>query len=121
MKSIFLATSILLNIIFVFLLLIKGADGCAEISNGKLGVLSKDIKAGVWNSNDVMLSLPKGLVVRDASANGAGWFEPHRFKIVVTSDDKQLVDYSANTNDANPNGELYSGDVSRHETLGRAK
>jgi hypothetical protein len=48
---------------------------------------------GVFGSEKVLFTLPKGLVVRDASATGADWFEPHRFRIVVTSD-AALVDYS---------------------------
>lgn len=48
----------------------------------------------MFGSDKVLFTLPKGLIVRDASATGADWFEPYRFRIVVTSDNAALVDYS---------------------------
>lgn len=93
------------------IVILQGLNGCAEISDGKLGVLSKDIRVGIFDSDSAVLKLPKGLVVRDASARGAGYFEPHRFKIVVTSEDKSLVDYSVDTQARNPHGEFYSADI----------
>lgn len=94
MKTFALVSSIALNIVLAGLLLYVVLQGCAEVANGKVGVLSQDIKVRVFDSDKVLFILPKGLVVRDASATGAGWFEPHRFRIVVTSDNAALVDYS---------------------------
>ena len=42
--------------------------GCAEIEDGRTGVLGR-----------VLFTLPKGLVVREASATAADWFEPQLF------------------------------------------
>lgn len=93
MKTFALACSIVLNVFLSGLLLYVVLQGCAEVANGKVGVLSQDIKVGVFGSDKVLFTLPKGLVVRDASATGADWFEPNRFRIVVTSDNAAFVDY----------------------------
>src|SRR5687768_4930729 len=94
MKSTLLVISILINLVLGAMLLFKGLDGCAEISDGKLGVLAKDIRVGVFGTDKAVLTLPRGLVVRDASATGMDRFEPHRFKIIVTSEDQGLVNYA---------------------------
>ena len=111
MKSSLLGISILINLTLCAMLFFKGLDGCAEISGGKLGVLAKDLPVGIFGTDRVVLTLPRGLVVRDASATGMDRFEPRRFKIIVTSEDKELVDYAAPTAAANPHGDLYSADL----------
>ena len=111
MKSSLLVISILINLVLGALLLFKALDGCAEISDGKLGVLAKDTRVGIFGTDKAVLTLPRGLVVRDASATGADRFEPHRFKIVVTSEDRTLVDYAHATETINPHGEFYSADL----------
>ncbi|PPD35558.1 MAG: hypothetical protein CTY19_00455 [Methylomonas sp.] len=71
MKTFALIFSITLNFILGGLLLYVVLQGCAEIANGKVDILSDEIKIGVFGSNKVLFTLPKGLVVRDASATGA--------------------------------------------------
>jgi hypothetical protein len=118
MKSTLLGISILINLALGAMLLFQGLDGCAEISDGRLGVLTKDIRVGVFGTDKAVLALPRGLVVRDASASGMDRFEPHRFKITVTSEDQDLVDYSAATKAANPHGEFYSADIGAQSGVG---
>jgi len=112
MKTFALIFSITLNFILGGLLLYVVLQGCAEVANGKVGILSDEIKIGIFGSNKVLFTLPKGLVVRDASATGADWFEPHRFRIIVTSDNPALVDYSQKIEPlSDQHAELYSAEV----------
>lgn len=112
--SILFAVSVLLNAglfgVVLFLLL----QGTPEIKNGRYGVLKKDIEIGRFNKNKAIFRLPKGLVVRDSSATGAGWFEPNRFRLVITSDKADLVDYSINQKEyEQKDGEYYSADMNK--------
>lgn len=117
-KNIILSLSILLNVILLGVLgysfsqiFIKTLDGCAEIADGKIGVLNKDLTIGYFNEGNKLFTLPKGLVVRDASATGMGWFEPHRFRLVITSDDAKLVDYTIDSEQLPNDSEYYSADI----------
>ncbi len=106
--------SILLNIILVFVALSSwvyfALMGCAETADGAMGVLKRDIEVVRFGEDQQVFRLPKGLVVQDAHATGAGYFEPYRFRIVVTSDDEGLVDYSSPeaASAANLHGNYYS-------------
>lgn len=101
-----------MNSFLVTLVFFDALDGCAEVAEGKLGVLTRDAKAGVFGTNSAIFTLPKGMVVRDASATGLGRFEPHRFKIIVTSEDPVLVDYAGPViQERSGDAELYSADV----------
>ena len=68
-------------------------------------------------NRQLIFRLPKGLLVREADAHGADWFEPHRFRLIVTSDDPALVSYLPADASKSPNPgdrsaeEFYSGDV----------
>jgi hypothetical protein len=112
MKSILFATSLLFNLVLGAMLFWKAMDGCQEITDGKLGILTREVRVGVFGADKTLLTLPRGLVVRDASATGMDRLEPHRFKIVVTSEAVGLVDYVEPTAQANPHGEFYSADLS---------
>lgn len=105
-----MAASLALNLILGGWWLITAIEGKTDAPNGRIGVLVKEVQVGAFNSDTVMFTLPKGLVVRDASVSGAGWFEPHRFRIVITSDDTSLVDYSSKASLAQQT-EHYSADV----------
>ncbi|EMO88442.1 hypothetical protein [Leptospira noguchii] len=84
-------------------------DGYPERQNGPLGVLKQDLIIGKFNQKVRLFRLPKGIVVRDASAVGADYFEPHRFKIIVTSNREDLVDYDIAEKDLSDfNDEFYS-------------
>lgn len=96
MKNIALFVSVILNLLFIvgfWFLGLKILEGSAEIPNGRIGFLNKDVSVGVFNSNSNLFTLPKGLVVREASASGAGWLEPNRFRLVITSANEDLVNY----------------------------
>lgn len=112
LRSLILVVSLVANFVLVALLFTKTMNGCAEISNGRIGVITKDVKAGIFGTDGVVFTLPKGLVVRDASATGMDRFEPHRFRLIVTSEDPELVNY-ADLPMQKPGGygELYSADV----------
>ncbi|MBM9576938.1 hypothetical protein JWG45_07205 [Leptospira sp. 201903070] len=108
-KTGLLILSIFLNILFILRGIYTLLDGYPETPNGKIGILKKDLSIGKFDKNAKLFKLPKGLVVRDASASGMGYFEPKRFKIVVTSDREDLVDYEVDEKElSNFNGEYYS-------------
>jgi hypothetical protein len=108
--------SLLLNLVLASFLLFTKMQGCAETPDGRLGTLSRDIQIGYFGSDKTIFKLPKGLVVRDASATGADWFEPYRFRLVITSSDETLIDYSANIQPKpGQHGEYYSADVIAHK------
>lgn len=116
----FLIFSLLLNIVLASGLLLQTLNGCAEVADGRVGKLKETTIVGAFGGSDQLFTLPEGLVVRDASASGAGWFEPHRFKIVVTSDRSDLVDYDNSLNEmAEQDSEYYSAYIELsplHET-----
>ena len=113
-KTVALVASLLLNICLAALLLFRLIDGCAEVADGRIGVLARDVEIGPFDSDTRLFRLPRGLPVRDASATGAGWFEPHRFRLIVTSDDPSLVVYDGSVPPLVPQQrELYSADVPR--------
>lgn len=79
----------------------------------KRGILTKNVKVGVFTGEDVLFELPKGLTVEDASPRGLaaiGMFEPERFSIVVTSDFADLVNYDADSSELQLFGNIYSAD-----------
>ena len=111
MKTTALVLSVLLNIGLAVFIVLTVLDGCAE-TTGRIGVLSRDMKVGTFDSNEVTFELPKGLVVREASAVGTDWFEPYRFRIVVTSEDSEFVNYDLQVPlEAEQTSEYYSADV----------
>lgn len=117
-KKILFLTSVFCNFLLLALLVFLLLDGKAERANGKLGVLTQDIDIGVFDTNKVSFKLPKGLVVRDASATGAGWFEPHRFRLVITSNQDNLVDYfPSNFIKSKNTSEFYSADVVKNHKI----
>jgi hypothetical protein len=114
LKSIFLPLSIFLNIVFVLIILFLILQGTPEIKKGRYGVLKENIQIGRFGETTKIFSLPKGLIVRDASASGMDWFEPNRFRVVITSEREHLVDYSIDQEKAkSEHGEYYSADIKR--------
>ncbi|TGM57024.1 hypothetical protein [Leptospira adleri] len=101
--------SVFLNILFILKGIYNLLDGYPEKQNGELGILKKDLIVGKFDGKERLFKLPKGLVVRDASASGVGYFEPNRFKIIVTSDRENLVDYDVTEKEISDfNAEYYS-------------
>ena len=114
MKTAALVISVLLNIGLAFLLWWQLMDGCAEMSEGRIGVLNQDVEVGVFGSGETLFTLPEGLAVREASASGAGWFEPYRFRIVVTANNERFVNYEPTAEElAEQAAEFYSAEVSK--------
>jgi hypothetical protein len=115
MKNFILSISLFLNVILVAAVgfaFYKALDGCAEISDGRMGVLTKDVQVGYFNTSKNVFTLPKGLVVREADASGIGYFEPFRFRLVVTSENENLVKYDGVDVGKLPNdSEFYSADI----------
>jgi hypothetical protein len=105
-----LGLSIALNALLAGGWLLRELEGCAEIPDGRLGVLARDVEVGRFNEAERLFVLPKGLVVREASATGMDWFEPYRFRLVITSEDAGLVAYPA---EEARNGEYYSAAATR--------
>ena len=70
---------------------------------------NNDIELGRFGVKKKLFVLPKGLLVKDVSATGMDYFEPNRFKIIVTSEQDNLVDYTIDQKAASANyGEYYS-------------
>ena len=115
MKNIILSISLILNVALVGVIgfcFVKMLEGCAEISNGRIGVLNQDVEVGYFNESKRVFTLPKGLVVKEASATGSGWFEPYRFRLVITSNNEHLVNYEDIELNKLPNdSEFYSADI----------
>lgn len=61
MKTFALIFSITLNVILGGLLLYVVLQGCAEVANGKIGVLSQDIKVGIFGSNKPLFTLKNSI------------------------------------------------------------
>lgn len=113
MKTAALVISALLNIGLAFLVFLQLMDGCAEMSDGRVGVLTQDVEVGIFDSGETLFTLPEGLVVREASASGAGWFEPYRFRIVVTANNERFVNYELTAEElVAQDTEFYSAEVS---------
>ena len=101
-----------ISVLLKLFLLYESIDGCAEIANGRIGVLTQDTEVGYFDGKATVFTLPQGLIVRDASAIGPGWFEAERFRIIITSNNKSLVDYSNNKDDlGNKYSEYYSTEI----------
>lgn len=112
MKTAALVISVFLNIGLAILLFLQLMDGCAEMSDGRVGILNQDVEVGVFDSGEALFTLPEGLVVREASASGAGWFEPYRFRVVVTANNERFVNFEPSAEDlAEQNAEFYSAEV----------
>lgn len=106
-----LALSLVLNVALMATLAYVLLNGCAE-TDGRLGVLTRDVVVGQFQGTKALFVLPRGLVVRDASATGVDWFEPHRFRLVVTSDQPDLLDFgTSSTREDDEGGEYYSADI----------
>lgn len=113
-KSFLLPVSIILNLVFLAIILFLILRGSPEIKYGRYGVLRDNIEIGRFGEDEKIFALPKGLIVRDASAFGMDWFEPNRFRVVITSERKNLVDYSIDQEKAkSEHGEYYSADIKR--------
>lgn len=90
-----LIVSITLNALLGLTLFNNWLAGESKTAGDRLGVLTKDVEVGLFDHPDALFTIPKNLVVRDSSATGPGWIEPHRFTIVVTSDDASLLDFDS--------------------------
>ncbi len=112
LKSFLVTLSVVLNVCFIFIILYLLLQGTPEIRYGRYGMLKNSVEIGRFGGSAKILTLPKGLVVREDSATGADWFEPNRFRIVITSDRDNLVDYSIDQKNAETtHGEYYSADL----------
>ncbi|TGL68604.1 hypothetical protein [Leptospira kmetyi] len=108
-KIVLLILSLFLNVFFVLKEIYTLLDGYSEKPNGELGILKRDLVIGKFGQKGSLFKLPKGLVVRDASAAGMDYFEPNRFKIIVTTDREDLVKYGVTEKELSDfNGEYYS-------------
>lgn len=107
-----LGLSLALNLFLAGLVVYQILMGRPESARGELRRLARDIEVGRFNETSTVFTLPKGLLVRDASASGIDWFEPHRFRIVITSDDPGLLEsVGTSATDRELNSEYYSADV----------
>jgi hypothetical protein len=114
MKTIFLVCSLVLNLVLFALLAYNVFNGYPEARFGKFGRLNKNIELGRFGEQRKLFVLPKGLLVKDVSATGVDYFEPNRFKIIITSERDNLVDYTIDQKTAAANdGEYYSADINK--------
>ena len=84
--AISLVISILTNLCLAFVAGYALLNGWPESRYGKYGRLKKDINLGQIGENKTEVILPKGMIVKDSSASGMDYFEPHRFKLIITSE-----------------------------------
>jgi hypothetical protein len=113
-KTIILGISLLLNLILIFALAYNVLNGYPEARFGKYGRPNKNIELGRFGEEQKIFALPKGLLVKDVSASGVDYFEPNRFKIILTSDQDDLVDYTIDQKTAeSKHGEYYSADIAK--------
>lgn len=85
--------SLIFNFIFI------GCYGLKLYNNpsNKIGVLKREVKVYMGKEPQEQFIIPKGFVVRDASPRGfaaIGHFEPYHFQIIVTTEDRDLIDYN---------------------------
>ena len=83
----------------------------------ELGRLEKDIEIGYFSGDSTVFILPKGLTVRNASERGIsaiGQFENDRFQIIVTSDDRKMVNYDLPKDSLNTFGNFYSSEIKKY-------
>lgn len=107
-----LTLSIFGNLGLLYLVVNMAFSGTGEVKNGKIGILTEDIQVGLYGTDKEFFTLPRGLVVRDTHETGAGWFENNRFRIVVTSDRENLVNYDeVMVLNKEKHNELYSADI----------
>lgn len=110
-KKIIFTCSIILNIF--------GFIGLAfELNTNQVGVLTEDVNVGdFFNRDSVLFILPKGLTVRNMSPQGLGaidQLEPHRFYIVVSTNDNQIVNYNIRKDTLYFTDNMYSMDFIGH-------
>lgn len=109
---------IILFILSVLLNIYLGGDALMKKLNKpeeKTGILTKNIKVGIFDKKEIYFTLPKGLTVQDASPRGfdaIDRFEPYRFSIMVSSEENNLVDYSSKVK-RHEFGNLYSADIKK--------
>ena len=112
MKKWIYKISILLNVLFI----IGFGLNWLNSPSYKLGRLEKDIEIGIFNSDSIMFKIPKGITVRNISERGIsaiGQFENERFEIVITSDERNLVNYSLPKDSLQYFGNFYSADINK--------
>lgn len=89
-----LALSVLLNVALAAVLLYFVLQGCAEVADGQLGVLTRDLQVGEFFGLRGPIHTSER-IGGQGPATGADWFEPNRFGLVITSDDEGLVNFSS--------------------------
>ena len=107
MYRVLIGISVLFNIVmgFDYLMILLNSP------QDRRGVLTKDVYVGEFMDSTVLFKLPKGLTVRDQSPQflaAAGQFEPYRFSIVMTTDKRNIVDYSISEDSLKQFNEYYS-------------
>lgn len=80
----------------------------------RIGVLARDVEIGSFSGSDAIFRLPRGLTVRDASPRfiaSIDQFEPHRFSIVITTENEGVVNYKVPPGVLHQHHEYYSLDI----------
>ena len=101
--------SIITNVYFV------GKFGLQKLNEPtyELGILNESIDVGLFGQSGTIFKLPKGLTVENIAPRGInaiGQFENERFSIIITSDQRNLVNYDVKEDKIHPNGNYYSAD-----------
>jgi hypothetical protein len=110
MKKWIFRISILLNVTFI----IGYGFNWLNSPTYELGRLEKDVRVGIFTSDSIIFTIPKGLTVRNISERGIsaiGQFENEGFEIVITSDDLGLVNYDLPKDSLQQFGNYYSADI----------
>jgi hypothetical protein len=88
----------------------------------RIGVLTRNVEVGSFSGTETIFRLPRGLTVRDASPRfleAVDQFEPHRFSIVVTTEDESLINYRSPRESLHQDEEYYSVDLETRREVER--
>lgn len=116
MKKFLIICSVLLNIVFCLMFLWNNIN----TPSYKYGVLKNDVEVGIFSSDSLLFTLPKGLTVKNVSPRGLnaiGQFEGNRFELVITTDRDDLVDYNVSESEQQCFGNYYSADCKKYNFI----
>lgn len=118
LRRVLFGTSVLLNVALAGVVALEKLNAPED----RIGVLTKDLEVGSFSGTATIFRLPKGLTVRDASPRffaAVGQFEPHRFSIIITSENESVVNYHVARSNLHLHQEYYSAELADRRAVAR--